>query len=215
MKHPCWHSVRILAFSLLAITSLGVVQANATSSSTMAAVGPLRREPGRIRRDLPLRFKQFMGPDGATYTWQFTSQPAGTYEVFMWWSGWSSRTTNASVAINHRDGSNTISVNQKLNAGKWNSLGQFYFNGTGSVTITAAERVDGQHVRRCGAVRQRGRRREPASDGGKRLRGHDRGGAGHDQCGSNDTDDVGVDASTVAVVGAPANGTAVRTETAR
>ncbi|MBE0568368.1 MAG: hypothetical protein IH577_01650, partial [Deltaproteobacteria bacterium] len=31
--------------------------------------------------------------DGVRYTWRMTSQPAGTYEVFMWWSGWSSRTT--------------------------------------------------------------------------------------------------------------------------
>ena len=76
--------------------------------------------------------------DGATYRWQFTSQPAGTYEVFMWWSGWSSRATNVPVTIVHRDGSATVTVNQLQNAGKWNSLGQYYFNGTGSVSIRAA-----------------------------------------------------------------------------
>ena len=75
---------------------------------------------------------------GATYTWQFNSQPAGVYEVFMWWSESSTRPTNAAVVISHRDGKKTLSVNQRQNAGKWNSLGQYYFDSGGSVRITAA-----------------------------------------------------------------------------
>ncbi|MDO8303719.1 MAG: hypothetical protein Q7T18_10800, partial [Sedimentisphaerales bacterium] len=27
--------------------------------------------------------------NGDTYTWQMSAQPAGTYEVLMWWSPWS------------------------------------------------------------------------------------------------------------------------------
>lgn len=76
--------------------------------------------------------------DGATYTWAFDSQPAGTYEVLMWWSGYGSRAANISVDINYDGGSATTSVNQSENAGQWNSLGTYYFNTTGSVTITAA-----------------------------------------------------------------------------
>ncbi len=76
--------------------------------------------------------------DGATYTWQFTPQPAGTYEVYMWWSGWPSRATNIPVTINYHGGSRTVNINQQQNAGKWNSLGQYNFSTAGSVTITAA-----------------------------------------------------------------------------
>ncbi len=76
--------------------------------------------------------------DGATYTWAFDSQPAGIYEVLMWWSGYGSRAGNISVDINYDGGSATTSVNQSENAGLWNSLGTYYFNTAGSVTITAA-----------------------------------------------------------------------------
>lgn len=75
----------------------------------------------------------------STYTWKFPSQPAGVYEVYMWWSESASRATKVSVAINHRDGKQTLTVNQSQNAGQWNSLGQYNFNSnSGSVVITAA-----------------------------------------------------------------------------
>ncbi|OGW55642.1 MAG: hypothetical protein A2Y81_01070 [Nitrospirae bacterium RBG_13_43_8] len=92
------------------------------------------------------------GPDslwarnGATYSWQMSSQPAGMYEVYMWWSGYSTRATNIAVAITHRDGVQIVNINQQQNAGQWNSLGQFYFNTTGKVGITAA---NGSTVSTC------------------------------------------------------------------
>jgi PKD repeat protein len=76
--------------------------------------------------------------NGATYTFSMNGQQAGTYEVLMWWSGWSTRATSVPVAINHAGGTQNITINQLQNAGQWNSLGTFYFNGSGSVTITAA-----------------------------------------------------------------------------
>jgi len=76
--------------------------------------------------------------DGATYTWGFDLEPAGTYEVLMWWSGWSSRTTKIDVGVDYAGGFETISINQQNDAGKWNSIGEHYFDGSGSVTITAA-----------------------------------------------------------------------------
>jgi hypothetical protein len=76
--------------------------------------------------------------NGATYTWQFDSQPAGLYEVYMWWSGYSTRPTSVAVNIYHRDGIQTVYINQRQNAGQWNSLGQYYFNSNGKVTISAA-----------------------------------------------------------------------------
>ena len=84
--------------------------------------------------------------DGATYTWQFDSQPSGTYEVYMWWSGFASRASSVNVDILNANGTNTVNINQKLNAGQWNSLGQFQFNGSGSVKIIAA---NGSTVSTC------------------------------------------------------------------
>lgn len=76
--------------------------------------------------------------DGATYMWRFESQPAGMYEVLMWWSGYSSRATSVAVDISYYGGRQNVSINQHENAGRWNSLGTYYFNSSGSVTITAA-----------------------------------------------------------------------------
>jgi PKD repeat protein len=76
--------------------------------------------------------------NGATYTFAMSGQPAGIYEVFMWWSGYSSRATSVPVAINYSGGTSNVTVNQLQNAGQWNSLGTYYFDGSGSVRITAA-----------------------------------------------------------------------------
>ena len=147
--------------------------------------------------------------DGATYTWKMTSQAAGTYEVYMWWSGWSTRATNVPVTIVHRDGSDTVTVNQLQNAGKWNSLGQFYFNGTGTVSLKAAY---GSTLSTCAdAVRfvnVGGGVNQPPT-------------AVNDTAAttmntpvivnvvSNDTDDGGINAASVAIVASPGSGTAV------
>jgi hypothetical protein len=84
--------------------------------------------------------------DGATYTWSMSGQPSGLYDVSMWWSGWSSRASSITVQITHSGGTATVTINQKLNAGQWNSLGQFNFNGSGSVKIIAA---NGSTVSTC------------------------------------------------------------------
>ncbi len=84
--------------------------------------------------------------NGATYTWQFDPQPSGMYEVLMWWSGWPSRATSIPVDINYRDGQETRNINQQQNSGQWNSLGQYYFDSSGSVSITA---VYGSSVSTC------------------------------------------------------------------
>lgn len=76
--------------------------------------------------------------DGATYTWS-ASGVSGMYEVFMWWSGYPSRSSNVAVNIKTGSGVVTVSVNQQLNAGKWNSLGKYNFGSVASVTIIAAK----------------------------------------------------------------------------
>ncbi|HOK66986.1 MAG TPA: hypothetical protein PK054_11765 [Anaerohalosphaeraceae bacterium] len=75
--------------------------------------------------------------DGATYTWSFTPPSPGFYDVSMWWTQMSSRSASVPVQIEYSDGIFETTVNQQTNGGQWNSLGQFYFDSAGSVTITA------------------------------------------------------------------------------
>ena len=84
--------------------------------------------------------------NGAMYTWQFDSEPAGTYEVLMWWSQWPSRAMEIDVEINYDGDPDIVTINQQENAGQWNSLGTYYFDTSGSVTITAA---NGSTVSTC------------------------------------------------------------------
>jgi lysophospholipase L1-like esterase len=210
MKHSGWHSTRFPVFFLLAILSLGVVHAHAeiiidNGGSGTSSTGTWQVSGGTT----PYGANSLWARDGATYRWQFTSQPAGTYEVYMWWSGWSSRATNVPVTIVHRDGSNTISINQLQNAGKWNSLGQFYFNGSGSVTMTAA---NGSTLSTCAdAVRfvnVGGGVNQPPSAGNDTAATTE-GAPVTINVISNDTDDGGIDAATVTIGTPPAHGTVV------
>ena len=79
------------------------------------------------------------GRDGATYTWTFNSVPTGTYEAFMWWTQWPSRSTAAPIRITHATGFTDTTVNQQTNGGDWYSLGQFYFDGTAIVRLSAPD----------------------------------------------------------------------------
>jgi len=82
----------------------------------------------------PYGFNSFYARPEATYTWQFDSQPAGIYEVFLWWTETSSRGTHVEVDIN---GVDTVTINQLENGGQWNSIGRYFFNSNGSVTVIA------------------------------------------------------------------------------
>jgi chitodextrinase len=77
--------------------------------------------------------------DGAKYTWTFTPKTSGRYDVSMWWTQWSSRSTKVPVEIVNSRGTKKVYVNQQLNGGKWNSLSSYYFVAGKSyrVSITA------------------------------------------------------------------------------
>jgi hypothetical protein len=76
---------------------------------------------------------------GATYTWSFTPAKSGRYDVSMWWTALSSRYSGAPVTIIHSNGAANLTVDQRTNGGKWNSLGEYLFNAgtTYNVTVTA------------------------------------------------------------------------------
>jgi hypothetical protein len=77
--------------------------------------------------------------DGSIYRWTFSPSVSGYYDVAMWWTTWSSRSTNVPVIIEHAAGSTVVNINQQLNGSQWNSLDDYFFESGSSynVTITA------------------------------------------------------------------------------
>ena len=87
----------------------------------------------------PYGIDSFYSRDGTTFTWHFTPQQSGVYEVSMWWTEWTSRSSSVPVDIEYSDGVATVYVDQQVNGGQWNSQGQFYFESgtTYDITITS------------------------------------------------------------------------------
>ncbi len=84
-----------------------------------------------------------------TFSWHFTPSQTGAYEVWEWHSGWSSRTSAAPHQITHAGGTANIPpVNQKINAGKWNSLGVYQFTAGQSYRVTVTS-VVGDTISTC------------------------------------------------------------------
>lgn len=77
--------------------------------------------------------------NGSTYTWTFSPTASASYELSMWWTEWPSRSTSVPVDIEHSGGTTRVYINQQQNGGRWNSLGQYFFEaGTSyNVTVTA------------------------------------------------------------------------------
>jgi PKD repeat protein len=77
--------------------------------------------------------------DGSIYRWTFSPSVSGYYDVAMWWTTWSSRSTNVPVIIEHAAGATEVNINQQLNGSQWNSLDDYFFESGSSynVTITA------------------------------------------------------------------------------
>lgn len=74
--------------------------------------------------------------NGPTYTWTFSPSTTGTYDLSMWWTQWASRSTTIPVSIQHAGGTANIVINQRINGGRWNSLGTYAFSAGGSYRVT-------------------------------------------------------------------------------
>lgn len=71
-----------------------------------------------------------MGDGSGTATWVPDIPEACDYKVYAWWAGESTkyRSENVNYTIHHSSGSDTVTVDQTTNGGKWNLLGIFAFN---------------------------------------------------------------------------------------
>ncbi len=67
----------------------------------------------------------------------FTITDPGYYRISAWWPESSSNTANAKYTIHHASGSHDVFVDQRTNGGRWNEIGEYYFeNGDYSVVIS-------------------------------------------------------------------------------
>lgn len=73
-----------------------------------------------------------------TITFNMEAPEPGSYEVYVWWVASANRASNVPVTITSASGTATVAVNQIANGGKWNLMGTYEFNETGSVMISNA-----------------------------------------------------------------------------
>jgi len=72
---------------------------------------------------------------GATYEYRFQLAEAGTYEVCVWWTEWSSRRTDVPLSVVHEGGTAKRFLNQRSNGGRWNPMGSWSFGSEALVII--------------------------------------------------------------------------------
>ena len=66
----------------------------------------------------------------------FKAPISGEYTVYVWWTEWPTRSTSVPITVRHAGGLAAVSVNQRVNGGKWVPVGTFGFAGEATVTIT-------------------------------------------------------------------------------
>ncbi|MBW1859799.1 MAG: hypothetical protein JRI70_06915, partial [Deltaproteobacteria bacterium] len=67
------------------------------------------------------------GDGSATITWTPDVPDATNYNVYVWYTEYSNRATNAKYTVSYDGGSTTIEVNQRTNGSEWYLLGTFPF----------------------------------------------------------------------------------------
>jgi PKD repeat protein len=80
-------------------------------------------------------------PDNS-FSFIFTAPETGAYEVSMWWTEFSSRSTAAPVRIQHAGGTASLTVNQMTNGGKWNTLGTWQYQAGNTYRVTILTLTD-------------------------------------------------------------------------
>ncbi|MEW5745763.1 MAG: hypothetical protein AB1805_10055 [Nitrospirota bacterium] len=74
--------------------------------------------------------------DGSTFSWYFRPTENGERGVSMWWTQWPSRSTTIPVDIEHAFGTARVTINQLINGGTWNFLGNYPFEAGGVYKVT-------------------------------------------------------------------------------
>jgi len=75
--------------------------------------------------------------------WTPDIKTPGPYNIYAWWSAHENRASNAPYIVVHKNGTDTIRVNQRANGGKWNLLGRYYLEQGKNGSITLTNKADG------------------------------------------------------------------------
>lgn len=75
----------------------------------------------------------------ASATFKIPNILSGKYRVYAWYSAGTNRTTTAQYVVTHQDGTQTITVNQQQNGGKWNLLGTWDFSYSNNYNVQLLE----------------------------------------------------------------------------
>ncbi len=114
-----------------------------SSTVTAGCYGTNYQYQPKMRNKIPsLNFSYLINDvDIATATW---SAPGGSYYVYAWWSAYTNRATNAKYTVNHTGGTDTFTVNQQIDGGKWNQLGTTQYDFvSGNSVVLSNDGVDG------------------------------------------------------------------------
>jgi len=81
------------------------------------------------------------GTGSNTATWTTHIPAPGNYNVFVWWTAYSNRATNAPYTIFYEGGSETVRVCQEISGSQWIYLGNYYFD-AGSYSVVLSDAAD-------------------------------------------------------------------------
>jgi hypothetical protein len=81
-------------------------------------------------------YNRQLGTGGDVATWTFEAPAPGRYMVYAWWWAGDWRPSDVPYTINHRYGSTTVHMDQRIGGGAWNLLGEFRFSGQASIVIS-------------------------------------------------------------------------------
>ncbi len=73
-------------------------------------------------------------------TWTLAVPAAGNYNVYTWWTQDASRAADAPYTVNYEGGSDTVEVCQQIRGGRWNYIGNYYFD-IGNYTVVLSDDV--------------------------------------------------------------------------
>ncbi len=139
-------SLRVAVFLLVLIAggispfaaSADVIIDNSTSGTSFTGTWQKSGATGPYGAD------SLWSRNGAAYTWRFAVDAPGTYEIFMWWTSWPSRSRAVPVDIDHEGTPNRsrVTIDQQQDGGRWNSLGQFEYVTGKSYNVTVTSQPD-------------------------------------------------------------------------
>jgi hypothetical protein len=93
-------------------------------------------EAGGQHYDDSHHYNREIGTGEDIAVWSFTVPQSGNYDIYAWWHDGDWRPPDVPYTISQPAGSTTVRMDQRINGGRWNFLGNFYFQDAGSVTIS-------------------------------------------------------------------------------